>query len=123
MPLDRLILAPSTRTDIYFRPITDDERNSFNQEITDTTIRISDKEAEKRKTAKMFRAELKAMREGRAEAIKAIKSGQTEVLDTIHAFPDYENNTVHEYNSRGERILSRRMKPSERQTSIETQIQ
>lgn len=120
MPMDQLILAPSQRTDTYTRPITEEERNSLNQEIADLTIRIDDKEDEKRAQVKLYNDELKADKERRKDASKSIRTGVTQVVDTIYAYPDFGNNKIHEYNSKGERILTRRMKPSEAQTSIPT---
>lgn len=118
MPMDQLILAPSQRVDKYTRPITEEERNSFNQEIADLTIRIDDKEDEKRAQTKMYNDDLKADKESRKAASKSIRTGMMEVADTIYSFPDFAENKVHEYNSMGERILTRRMKPNERQITI-----
>ena len=116
MPLDQLVLAPSQRTDTYRREITEEERNSYNQEIADLSVLIDDKEDEKKATVKMLGDEIKMSKASRKVAITAVKSGGIEVVDSIFSFADYKENKVHEYNSKGERILTRRMKPNERPT-------
>jgi hypothetical protein len=118
MPLDQLVLANTTRQDKYPRPITEDERNSFNQEIADGTIALDEKEEAKKEAAAMFRDEIKEIKLGRKVAIDAVRTGQITVNDTMHTFYDYEAGKVHEYNSQGQRILSRRIKPNELQTEI-----
>lgn len=118
MSLDQLVLAPSQRTDTYRREITEEERNSYNQEIADLSVLIDDKEDEKKATVKMLGDEIKMSKASRKVAITAVKSGGIEVVDSIFSFADYKENKVHEYNSKGERILTRRMKPNERQTPV-----
>lgn len=118
MPLDQLVLAPSQRTDTYRREITEEERNSYNQEIADLSVLIDDKEDEKKATVKMLGDEIKMSKASRKVAITAVKSGGIEVVDSIFSFADYKENKVHEYNSKGERILTRHMKPNERQTPV-----
>lgn len=120
MDLDRLVLATSTRTDTYRRPISEAERASYAQEVTDLSIEIEDKEAEKKETMKMYSDGIKDAKERRRTAITTLKSGVVEVADTIYTHIDAETMRVHEYNSAGERILTRRMKPSETQTTIPT---
>lgn len=120
MPPGRLVLANSTRKATYSRAITEEERNGYNQQIADNTIEILQKEEAKKDAARMYNDEIKSIKLERATAIGAVRTGSVDVTDTVHTFFDYDAGKVHEYNANGERILTRRIKPSETQTTIPT---
>lgn len=120
MPPEQLVLANGTRTATYSRAITEEERNGYNQQIADNTIEIMQKEEAKKDAAKMYNDEIKSIKLERATAIGAVRTGSVDVTDTVHTFFDYDAGKVHEYNANGERILTRRIKPSETQTTIPT---
>lgn len=118
MPVEELESADSVRTDTYQRPITEEERASYNELIVELSMKVDDKEEEKKATVKMFSEEIKDLKARRKDSIKTVKAGTIETVDTLRTFYDFDAAKVHEYNSKGERVLVRRMKPEERQMHI-----
>lgn len=118
MDPDMLHLANGTRDDSYYRPITEDERNASNEDVVSMSHEIESLEDSKKETMKQFTDQIKEIKGERKERLRRLKEGTVEEFDTIHVFMDHDNAKVHEYNSKGERILVRTMKPAERQTRI-----
>lgn len=120
MPMEMLAGADSIRTDTYFRKISDDERVAYGEEVVSLSATVEDKQEEKKQTVKMFQEDIKHATTKRREILKIMKSGEVEVLGGVHTFYDFDNLKVHEYNERGERIATRRMRPDERQLQLPT---
>lgn len=118
MPVEQLAVSDETRQSTYTRQITEDERNSFNQEIVDLSVEESALIVEKKATMKHLNGEIKLKREFINTNLDRVRTGQMEVPDTISVFFDRDNLKVHEYNSKGERTLVRKMKPEEAQYLI-----
>lgn len=114
MDLDTLHMADETRTDVYDRTITDDERASYGEEVAQLTNRILDDQDEKKATTKMFNDQIKANEGRRKEVARILKRGTVLTDTTVSTFFDRQTMKVHEYNALGERILSRKMRPEER---------
>lgn len=114
MDMDMLHMADETRTDVYDRTITDDERASYGEEVAQLTNRILDDQDEKKATTKMFNDQIKANEGRRKEVARILKRGTVMTDTTVSTFFDRQTMKVHEYNALGERILSRKMRPEER---------
>lgn len=121
MPVDSLHLADAIRSDTYERTITEEERASYGEKVIELSMEVDNKEDEKKATVKMFSDDIKAAKEQRKEVLKTLKKGTVETADKIHTFYDFDNAKVHEYNSNGERVIVRRMKPEERQLNLNAQ--
>jgi hypothetical protein len=113
--VELLELADDIRHDTYMRDITEDERVSYNESILSLSEQIYRKEDEKKAMMKMLADELKALKASHKAAVKISFSGQIEEADKIATFLDHDTRTAHEYNSKGERITKRRLRPEERQ--------
>lgn len=118
MPIESLGMADAVRTDTYDRAITEEERASYGEKVVELSMEVDNKEDEKKATVKMFSDDIKAAKTERKDVLKIMKKGTIETADKIHTFYDFETAKVHEYNSIGERVAVRRMKPEERQLNI-----
>ena len=118
MDLDQLAMADQTRQDHYERDITEQERSSFGEEVVALTLESEDKADEKKAYVKMLGDEIKLANARRRDVVKMLKRGQVTTATEVSTFFDHETLKVHEYNSIGERISIRTMKPAERQTFL-----
>lgn len=114
VPVEQLHVADGVRTDTYFRPITPMERESFAEKVVQLSSTVEDTEEQKKAHTADFNAVIKDAKTERRELLRNLKRGTIEVADQIHVFYDHDNYRVHEYNSKGELVGTRRMRPEER---------
>lgn len=112
--VDMLNLADETRIDVYDRTITDDERASYGEEVGSLTNKILDTQEEKKAQTKMYNDQIKADETRRKEVARILRRGTVTTDTKVSTFFDRTKMKVYEYNSLGERIMSRNMKPEER---------
>lgn len=115
---EMLEMADELREDFYDRSITDEERAAYGEQVIELSSRIEDKTEEKKAMSKMLGDEIKAAGKERRDVLATLKRKVVSQPDTIRVFKDFDNLRIHEYNSKGERTLTRRMRPEERQTQI-----
>ena len=114
MDIDTLHMADETRHDTYDRQITEDERVSFGEEVVQLSNKILDDQDEKKAQAKMLGDQIKANEARRKDVARILKRGTVTTDTKVSTFFDRATLKVHEYNSLGERILTRKMRPDER---------
>lgn len=121
MDRDMLTMADNTRLDTYDRVITEDERIAYGEEVITISQKVEKDKDEKKEMAKMLGDQIKDGEDRRRDILKMLAKGAVPTDTTIYTFMDPENYRVHEYNSLGERIITRKMKASERQLTIKAE--
>lgn len=110
--------AASTTHDDVERALTDGQRSRYKERLN--IIQYRDKEIEEHLTeyTTPLKNERKDIKTETRSIVQTLKDGFTKQEETVYLFPDFENSQMHYYNSDGDFIKSRDMRPEERQTSI-----
>jgi len=102
----------------YTRRFTPEELNDRKDELAETSISISEIEEEKRSVDVSFKARRKPLDERKTELLSALKNKSEFVTEDCYKFIDYDERWVGFYNSEGELIFDRPIKPQEMQKTI-----
>ncbi len=102
----------------YTRRFTPDEITEMKDDLSKTVITVSDIEEEKKRVLDEFKERLKQPKEILKELIGKIRNKSEFVKERCYAFLDDETRTVGYYNSEGELIETRPMRPEEMQTNM-----
>jgi len=118
-----LEMADESRPGTYQRPITEEERGSFGEQVIKLSSTIEDKTEEKKAITQKYSAEIKASKVELRGVLKTLKQGTITEDTNIAVFYDWDNLMVNAYNHLGERQERRRMTPQERQMQIPSNAQ
>lgn len=118
MPVEELAMADMSVTEAITRKITEDERQGYNEEIAQLSLKISDEEAEKKEVVDGYKLSLKAKRKELASSLQVVKTGEREQLLPVAVFMDWDNLKVWKYKPDGEMLSVRAMTSKERQRKI-----
>jgi len=102
----------------YTRRFTPEELNERKEELADTSIRISDVEAEKKDADAVFKTRLKPLKSRKTELIEQLKTQTEFVREDCYKFIDHDERLVGFYNSDGELVSSRPIMAQEMQKTI-----
>ena len=102
----------------FTKHLTPSEMDDYREEFAQTHIEISGLKAEIKSFNDIKKAEMQPYSLIINNLQKAIKERAIEVQETVYLFPDYDTNEMGYYNSDGDLVMSRRLKPEERQMNI-----
>lgn len=111
-------MADSIEEGKYFRALTDEEIQEKKDVLTENTIKLSDITDEKKAAMAAFKAEEKPLKENSKELMKLVKTRQEEVDGILYHISDHDEGMMNTYDEAGFLINSRRLRPSEKQSTI-----
>ena len=106
----------------YTRRFTPEELSHRKEELAETSISISDIEEEKKASDAYFKVRRKPLDERKSTLITELKEKSEYVTEDCYKFIDYETRTAGFYNSDGELVWERPIKPQEMQKTIFSQM-
>ena len=104
----------------YMKPFTEEEILSMMDDLAEISIEINDIEIEKKATASEFKHKLEPLTDQKKETLKSIKNKAKFVKELCYKMIDQDEQMVTYYNSIGEIVESRRIRPDEKQLKIFT---
>lgn len=102
----------------YNRSLTNEELDVIKEELAGASIRLEDIDAEKKAAMELFKERIKAAKAEVQAALKMLRTRSEEVTEDCFKMSEIDSTEVGYYNSLGELIESRPMRPSERQRTI-----
>lgn len=103
----------------YFSP---EQVDGLKNELSTFSIELRDKRIKLDEVSKPIKADIKGLELEVAERVKKLKTRCTEDEETIYMMDDQAAGMMLEYDKFGEFLGSRKLLPSERQTSIVREI-
>jgi hypothetical protein len=100
----------------YMRKFSQEELEDFKQELSENSIEIDILETELSEVKKEFKDKLKPKKQEVKIILKALREKVKEVKDEVFVLKDNDFYCI--YNSEGELIESRPLRPAEKQTTI-----
>lgn len=104
----------------FTKTLSPEEMDEYRERFAETCIELTEAEESLKVYSDLRKAEMKPVKELIRDLQKAIKNRAIEVEETAYLFPDYDSGVMNYYNSDGELLMSRRLRPEERQTNIHT---
>lgn len=104
----------------YMKPFTEEEILSMKDDLAEISIEINDIEIEKKAMASEFKHKLEPLTDQKKETLKSIKNKAKFVKELCYKMIDQDEQMVTYYNSIGEIVESRRIRPDEKQLKIFT---
>lgn len=114
----RLVLqseASSIEEGKYTKPLDEDEIRSYKDELADLSIKQAIILDEFASIKEEFKLRLKPLAQGISSALQAVKFKAIDQDGKLYLIQDFESNMVHKVDELGNVILSRQMRPEERQ--------
>lgn len=102
----------------YTRKFSQEEINDARADLADISLRISDKEEEKKAFNEQFKSELKPLEEKKTTILGQLKAGGERVKGNIYKLTDPDKNQVGYYDGAGMLIEERPMREDEKQRSV-----
>lgn len=104
----------------YSREFTPQRLEAMKDDLSQTVIKISDLETEKKAVVDEFKGKLKPLKEDQTRLTENIKRRAEYVTEDCYKMIDHEASMVGFYNAEGKLIESRPIRPEEKQTTIFT---
>ena len=102
----------------YMKRFSSDDLATKKDELAEISIAMADIEEEKKEAMAEFKERLKPLVEERATLLKDIKTKAEFKNEQCYKFVDHDEKMVGYYNSEGELVSARQMRPDEAQTII-----
>jgi hypothetical protein len=102
----------------YMKPFTEQEILDMKDDLADLSININEIEEEKKEAVSGFKQRLKPLNQRKGKILTNIKNKAEYVDEDCYKFIDHEDGMVGYYNSKGDLIQTRRIKPEEMQKKI-----
>jgi hypothetical protein len=102
----------------YSKPLTEEDMAEAKNAVAENCIKLSDFNEELTKIKKEYKDKMAPFVEHNATLLMEIRTKQRIVAGIIYDIADYENNKMETYNSEGEQVSSRRLKPEEKQGKV-----
>lgn len=99
----------------YYKQLTQEEMDQRREELADNSIQHFELSEELKKVKTSYKEKMEPLIRNNHQLMQEIKTGQAEVDGEIFFVPDYDTRMMETYNSDGELIASRRLKPDEQQ--------
>lgn len=99
----------------YYKQLTQEEMDLRREQLADNSIQYFEMSEELKTIKAGFKEKMEPLTRDNQQIMQELKTGQAEVEGEIFFVPDYDQNMMETYNSDGELIASRRLKPNERQ--------
>lgn len=100
---------------IYQKPLTEDEVTARREKHTDNAIAFGDLEDAKKEALADFKAKMDPIKVESKQLLWEIRTKQAKVDGIVYMIPDFESKMMDTYDSEGELIESRRLRPDEKQ--------
>jgi len=107
----------------YNRPLSEEELVVRKDELSKNTILLDVINDELKETKRQFKDKMEPIAAKIKEDLKAIRNKSVEVRGQVYKLPDYENKMIHMVDEKGHVITSRKMLATERQFTINSQIE
>lgn len=121
-PKERLILLQQNADHIeettYYKPLTAEELDLRREELTDNAIKLSEYEDEKKEVMQEFKLKMDPLAKANKKLLTEVKTRQAEVSGALYLMANHEEGMMETYDSNGELISSRRLRPEEKQKNI-----
>jgi hypothetical protein len=115
--------ADEVKEEDFYKPLAHDERAELKDTLSDVSIDLSNKQAEYDEVKQHWREEIiKPLKEKRDSTIEKLKTGQEPVHGKVVYIRDHDNGRVIKMAPDGTELESRPMRPSERQTTTQSNI-
>lgn len=102
----------------YTRQFTPEELAKMKDDLADVSIEIDNIEVEKKEVTKSYNDDLKVKKTGRVALLKNIRFKSEFVNEECYKFIDHDAREVGYYNSKGQLVYQRPIRPDEMQKSI-----
>jgi hypothetical protein len=106
----------------YTRQFTPEELNERKEDLADTSISISEIENEKKQANDDFKSRLKPLEERKTTLLTELKTKSEFVKEECYKFICHDERMVGYYNSEGELVDKRPIRPQEMQKTIFSQM-
>lgn len=106
----------------YMKPFSPDEMETMKDRLSKVVIDINDIEEEKKAANDEFKLRKKPLETEKQTLLENIKNKSEYVVEDCYKFIDQEEGMVGMYNSEGQLIESRPIRPEERQTTLFQQL-
>lgn len=123
LPLDDKVQALEAMAEgkekmTYTKNLTHEEMDEYRERLSDTLVEIDKHEIDFEVVKQEHRGIIKPLKADVGALLDVIKRRAVDVTEECYLIPDYDSSMMEYYNSEGELIHSRRLKPEERQTTI-----
>ena len=99
----------------YFKPLSDEEMVALREDMANASIQRSFLEEEERERRKAHKEKVELLQKIVGAAIKGLKTRQVEMKGLVYKLQDFDHYMIHVVDEYGNVILSRTMRPEERQ--------
>lgn len=115
--------ADEVREEDFFKPLAHQERAELKDDLSEVSIDLSIKQEEYDKIKEKWREEIiKPLKQKRKEVIEKLKTGQEQIHGQVVYIRDHDKGRVIKMAVDGTELESRPMRPSERQTTTQSNI-
>lgn len=111
-------VAYSVKEEGYTKILNEVEITQRREELSDICIEINDIEEEKKEVVSTFKERLKLPKEDRSALLASIKHKSEFKRGHLYYVDDQENGFMYIFDTKGECIESRKLKPNEKQGKI-----
>lgn len=102
----------------YLKPLSPEDLDIRRETLTDNAIALSEMEDEKKDTMADFKAKMDPLTKHNKLLLSEIKTRQAKCEGTLYHMANHEEGMMETYDETGEMILSRRLRPEEKQKTI-----
>lgn len=102
----------------YTRRLSEEELQALAVEMGENAVQLEAIEDRKKEALAQFKEEMEPHKMRNKTILNSLRSKVEEERGTVCQFRDFDTEKVYTYNSRGEKIEERRLRPDERQTTI-----
>lgn len=102
----------------FMKPYTEEELQTIKNDYLDRSKRLSRLRKELKKVQEPIKAEIKPLEKETGRMIENLTKGGEDVTEKIYLYPDYTNQIMQLYDSRGVLINFRQFTMKERQLSL-----
>lgn len=106
----------------YTKPLTQEELDEYRENYSDKSIEFSKLDDEKKVTVSSINDQVKPVKKDLDLLLRIIKTKAIEITDETYLFADHETGMMEYFDGNGEMVYARRLRPEEKQTTINSQI-
>ena len=110
--------ADSIEETTYQKQLTEDEKLERKDVLLKNSIQLFDLEEEKKEAVKVFKDRIDPLKKENNQLLTELRTGQAKVDGTLYHMANHEDGMMEIYDSNGEIVESRRLRPNERQGKL-----
>lgn len=108
---------------LHVKKYTEEEIGVLREIITDKSIELEDKNEQLKDIKKEFKDEIEPLKAEIKETLANVRKGSVEEMITVILVPHYESGMMHLYDKKSLELVDyRKLKPDEKQYTIQSQI-